>query len=281
VLVGYAHEGLDARLAVAADHRVEGASYTISGDEFVVDLQPGSGPVTLQSPSSERLHLLVLRPDQAVRAWAPTVPGGRQLLLSDADIVERDGGLVALAETDSTLKVFDPATLTWTRHLLLPDAAVPQVKIELVRDASAGHRAPRQFNGRASAPTRAEMAEFGAHYRLIVGEIPAGVERAVLRLDLFCDVADLTVAGDSAPFDDLFWDGEPWRVDLSAFAGTGELQVDLRIIAFDPEVSIRLPTPADRLRRIRSGPALDAAEIRLTQLFSINQEPAFPQAKEA
>ena len=280
VLVGYAHDGLDAQLAVPADHRVEGAPYAEKSDELVVDLQPGSASISLVSPDGDRLHVLVLTPDQALRAWAPTVAGVRHLLLSDADLVERDGGLVALAETDATVEWFDPATLTWSEQRLRPGAAAPEVKIELVREAPDGHRPPREFNGRASAPTRAEMAEFGAHYRLIVGAIPAGVERAVLRLDLFGDVADLTVAGQSEPFDDLFWDGEPWTVDLSAFAGAGELHFDLRITAFDPDVSIRLPAPADRVRQTRSGAALDAAETRLTELFPISRAAAFLQANE-
>ena len=111
-----------------------------------------------------------------------------------------------------------------------------------------------------------------------MGEIPVGVERAVLRLDLFGDVADLTVAGQREPFDDLFWNGEPWSVDLSAFAGTGELHFDVRISGFDPDVSIRLPAPADRTRHTRSSPALDTAETRLTQLFPVTA-PLSPSGK--
>jgi beta-galactosidase len=133
-----------------------------------------------------------------------------------------------------------------------------------------GHPVPGSYGGRAIAPTRDEIAAYSARYGFTVDAIPTDVERAVLGVDLVGDVADVTLAGHDAPFDDLFWDGEPWTIDLTRFAGTGELELEVRVTAFNPTVSIRLIPRADQLGR-QHGPVavVHAAEIRLTLATTI------------
>ena len=92
----------------------------------------------------------------------------------------------------------------------------------------------------------------------------------MLVMDLVGDVADVTLVGHDAPFDDLFWDGEPWTIDLTPFAGTGELELDVRVTSFNPEVSIRLTPRADQLGR-QHGPVavVHAADVRLSHAITI------------
>jgi hypothetical protein len=269
VLVGHAHPGLDAQIAVPGGYRVSGGQARAVGEDLVVTLMPGTDSITLQSPQGRRLHLLVLDPTRALRAWIPTLGGHPHLLLSDADIIERDGAVVALAELPTAVATFDATTRMWSEQPL-PGAPQPRVSVELLHPLPTGHPAPRSFGGRASAPSRDEMARHSAGYRVSVDAIPTDVERAVLVINLVGDVADITLLGHDAPFDDLFWDGEPWTIDLTPFAGTGELEFDVRVTSFNPEVSIRLPPRADQLGR-QHGPvaAVHAADVQLTHATAI------------
>jgi beta-galactosidase len=264
VLVGHAHPGLDPQVAVPAGYRVLGAEARTLGNDLVITLVPGVDPVTLESPQGARLHLLVLQPAEALQAWTVASHGQRRLVLSAADIIERDDSVVALVESDSTVATFDAATRTWTEQVLSAVAPAP-VPLQLGRAEPTGRPTPRSFGGRASAPTRAEIAEFSARYRLNVDAIPANIERAVLVIDLVGDVAELTLAGHDEPFDDVFWDGEPWTVDLTRFAGAGPLELEIRLTSFHPGASIWL-TPHARARRSKdAGAVVHAAELRLTR----------------
>lgn len=265
VLVGHAHPGLHPQVAVPARYRVVGANTQALGNDLVITLVPGVEPITLESPNGDRLHLLVLDPAQALQAWTQTTHGQRRLVLSVADIIERDDSVVALVESDSTVAAFDPATRTWTEQVLstVAPAAVP---LQLLRAEPTGRPVPRSFGGRASAPTRAEIAEFSARYRLGVAAIPVEVERAVLVGDLVGDVAELTIAGRDEPFDDVFWDGVPWTIDVTRFAGTGSFELEIRLTSFNPGASLWLTPDADRSKRNNGpGAVVHAAELRLTR----------------
>lgn len=100
------------------------------------------------------------------------------------------------------------------------------MEVTLVRGASGGRGVPRSFNGRASAPTRAEIREHGSRYQLTIRSIPDDAERAVLRVTLVGDVAQIS-RPDAEPFDDLFWCGEPWTIDLAGFRGQDEVTLHL------------------------------------------------------
>jgi beta-galactosidase len=268
VLVGHAHPGLDPEIAVPAGYRVVGADARRVGHDLVIALVPGVNPVTLESPRGARLHLLTLDPAQALNAWTPVSHGRRRLVLSAADIIERDGSLVALVESEGTAATFDAATRTWTQQVLsaVPPTAVPS---QLLRAEPTGRPTSRSFGGRASAPTRAEVAEFSARYRLSVDAIPADIERAVLVIDLIGDVAELTIAGQDEPFDDVFWDGEPWTIDLTCFAGTGPLELEVRVTSFNPGTSIWLTPEARSKRNNVPGVVVQAAELRLSRAVTI------------
>jgi hypothetical protein len=67
----------------------------------------------------------------------------------------------------------------------------------------------------------------------------------------------------------VFWDGEPWTVDLTRFAGTGPLELELRLTSFHPDASIWL-TPAARAKRDKGAAAdVHAAELRLTRAVTL------------
>jgi hypothetical protein len=268
VLVAHAHPGLDPQVAVPAGYRVIGADARKIGKDLVTTLVPGPDPVSLESPQGARLHLLVLDSAQALHAWTAASHGQRRLVLSAADIIERDDSVLALVESDSTVAILDAATRTWTEQVLSAVASAP-VSLQLRRAEPPGRPTPRSFGGRASAPTWAEVAEFSARYRLSVDAIPAHIERAVLVIDLVGDVAELTIDGHDEPFDDMFWNGEPWTVDLTRFAGAGPLALEIRLTSFHPDASIWL-TPAARAKRDNgAGAVVHAAELRLTRAVTI------------
>lgn len=268
VLVVHAHPGLAPRLAVPAGYGVRGGEQTNVGDEVVVTLVPGTETIELESADGHRIHVLVLDPAQALQAWLPTVDGQRRLTLSTADLVERDGGVVALTETMTSIRSFDAATRSWTEQTLSGIAPIG-VPLELVRSLPPGHPTPRTAGGRAGVPSRDEIEAFSAHYRLRLPTIPVDVERAVLAIELVGDVADVTLAGEAQPFDDLFWDGEPWTIDLSPYAGAGSLELDVRVTAFNPEASIRLAPAADRAGRRDPVAVIHTAELRLTRSTTV------------
>ena len=279
VLVAHAHPGLQVQIAVPADHRISGTDWHAHADELIATPTPGTAPIVIEAPTGERIHLVVLDPAEALRVWTPTVGQQRYLLLSEVDIVRRGDRLVALAEDTAAVAIFRPENRVWTQQVISGDGVSP-VPLELVRRLPDGHPPRRTSNGRASAPTRDELAEHSARYRLRLDPIPTDVERAILVVDLVGDVADVAVAGHARPFDDLFWDGEPWTIDLTGFAGTGALELEIRLSAFDPEASIRLPPDADRTRRRPdAGAVVHAAELRLTRATTIAV--THPSAREA
>lgn len=271
ILVMHAHPGLPAQVSVPGGYQTTAHAERADG-QLVVTVEPGGPAVTFTAPTGERFHVLVLDPDQALRAWTPNLSGRRHLVLSDAEIVLRAGTtLLALAETSGTVEVFDTSTRSWRRHTISVKRPASPVAVTLVRAASGERGVPRSFNGRASAPTRTEIREHGSRYRLTVRSIPDDAERAVLRITLVGDVAQIS-GPDAEPFDDLFWCGEPWTIDLTGFRGSDEviLQVDVTPVRQDP--AVRLTPQADRLVGQRGTiAAIDAAELLLTKAVDITE----------
>ncbi|WP_117213530.1 beta-galactosidase [Allorhizocola rhizosphaerae] len=258
ILVMHAHPGLPAQVCVASDD-----------EQLVMTVEPGGPAVTYTAPTGERFHVVVLDPDQALRAWTPTLFGRRRLVLSDAEIVVRDGALLALAEMSGAVEVFDTGTRTWRRHNICAERPASPVAVALVRGASGRRPVPRSFNGRASAPTREEIDEHGARYRLTIRSIPDDAERAVLRVTLVGDVAQIR-RPDGEPFDDLFWSGEPWAIDLAEFRGSDDVALDLDIMPVGHDPAVRLTPKA--YRQIRQGGSvaeIQAAELLLTTTVDI------------
>lgn len=256
IVVMHAHPGLPAQVCVA-------------GDEEVTTVEPGGTAVTFTTPTGERFHVLVLDPDQALRAWTPNLSGRRHLVLSDAEIVIRDGALLALAETSGTVEVFDTSTRNWRRHNISVERPASPVEVTLVRGATGGRPVRRSFNGRASAPTRAEIDEHCARYRLTIRSIPDDAERVVLRVTLIGDVAQISRPG-AEPFDDLFWSGEPWTIDLTGFRGSDEMTLHLDVTPVRQDPDVRLTPYAHRLVKQRgSVAAIDTAELLLTTTIDI------------
>ncbi|MGC7101728.1 beta-galactosidase [Amycolatopsis lurida] len=268
ILVMHAQQGLPAQLCVPGSYQTT-ARAERANEQLVVTVEPGGPAVTFTAPTDERFHVIVLDPDQALRAWTPDLFGRRHLVLGDARIVTRDSALLALAETSGTVEVFDTSTRSWHRHTISVQRPASPVEVTLVRGASGGRGVPRSFDGRASAPTRAEIREHGARYRLRIRSIPGDAERAVLRLTLIGDVAQVSLP-DAEPFDDLFWSGEPWTIDLTGFRGQDEVTLHVDVTPVRQDSDVWLAPDADRLVKQR-GPvaAIDSAELLLTETVDI------------
>ncbi|MDI1460834.1 beta-galactosidase [Catellatospora sp. KI3] len=256
ILFMYAHPGLPAQMSVG-----NGSPAECDDPQSVIDLEPGGAVTTVTAPTGQRLHVVVLDSDQSLRVWTPTVSGRRQVVLSDAEIVVRDGALLAFPEASGTVELFDTGTLGWRRQDLSAGPPCAPVDVRLVHAASERSPIRRSFNGRASAPTRAEVGEHGACYRLTVPSVPADAERVVLRVDLVGDVAHVNLPG-AEPFDDLFWSGEPWTIDLGGFRGRDEVVLELHVTPVRLDPAVRLTPRAQRLAR-RWGPvaAIHHAEV--------------------
>jgi beta-galactosidase len=269
ILVMHAQPGLPAQVCVPGNYQTTAARTERAGEQVLITVEPGDAAVTFTAPTGQQSHVIVLDPDQALRAWTPTLFGRRHLVLSDADIVVRDGALLALAETSATVDVLDTGTRTWRRSTISPAVRPSPVDVTLVRGASDRPPERRSFNGRASAPTRSEVREHGARYRLTVRSIPDDAERAVLRVNLIGDVAQVS-RPDEQPFDDLFWSGEPWDIDLIGFRGLDELILDVDITPARQDPAVRLTDAARRLIS-HHGPVAEihAAELMLTTAIGI------------
>jgi hypothetical protein len=73
--------------------------------------------VGIDAASGGHLVVLVLGPDEALRAWTPTVSARRLLVLSDVDIIVGQDTLVALAEATGAVRVL------FSAHQRLADRA--------------------------------------------------------------------------------------------------------------------------------------------------------------
>jgi beta-galactosidase len=270
MLVAHAHGDLAPQLAVSADCRTTATDAFLLEGRLVINLPTDSSPVAIEAASGGQLLVLVLGPDEALRAWTPTVSGRRLLVLSDVDIIVRQDTLVALAEAAAAVRVLDPLSMTWHETDVEPSEARRVVPAVQTREASEAKPIRRTFGNRASAPRLDEFEALGARYRLDVGPIPSDVDRAILLVDLFGDVAQIRVNGDPEPFEDLFWDGEPWTIDLTGFRGASELTLDLALSACDPNAVVRRTFAADRqVRQLGAVALVRSAELLLTRSFDI------------
>jgi hypothetical protein len=256
-------------VCVAGSYQTTAALAEDDDEQVVVTFEPGGVAVTFTATTGERVHVVVLDPDQSMRAWTPTLLGRRHLVLSDAEIVTREGALLALAETSGIVEVFDTGTRTWRQNNIYLERPASPVEVTLVRGASGNRPVPRSFDGRASAPTQEEIREHGARYRMTIRSVPANVERAVLRVDLIGDVAQISRPG-AEPFDDLFWSGEPWTIDLAGLRGSDQVTLDLDVTPVRQDPAVWLAPHALREVAQRGSIAeIQAAELILTQAIDI------------
>ncbi|MFG3436766.1 beta-galactosidase [Nonomuraea sp. NPDC047897] len=261
VLVLAGTGGVPGCLAVPAGHRVSGHPVREHGGELVLEDLPASrSAVTVEAPSGERLRLLVLDEAEALRAWTPTVGGLRRLVLSDADIVEDGGTLLAVtAGGPTTVEVYPPLAVSggyegdarFERHEVgEPPEPVP-VSIVRVGEASAPPVRPVTVPGRASAPDPETFLAHAAHYTITVPARTAGA-RSLLRVELVGDVAVASVGG---RVQDLFWNGAPWDIDITPARNGEPVEVEVMIYPLGPGTPVWLPPEAEEIRRSLTGPA--------------------------
>ncbi|WP_028281119.1 hypothetical protein [Arthrobacter sp. H5] len=110
VLVLHANDGVEAHLAVPAGYSVSGHLATpVDGELILEEVDTAGGVITIQNDDGASLRLLVLDASQALKAWTPTVDGARQLVLSDAAIIEENGVLSAIASEPADAAVYHPS----------------------------------------------------------------------------------------------------------------------------------------------------------------------------
>ncbi|NJC23972.1 hypothetical protein BJ994_003048 [Arthrobacter pigmenti] len=273
VLVLTANEGVDAHLAVPAGYSVEGHAPIEVDGELV--LEGVSGLISLTNDDGAGLRVLILTARQALQAWTPRVGGRRRLVLSEADVVERDGSLAVLAAESGEIAVFPPLGEAgpngFSQHSFTSPTKAVEVTVEQSAPASAPEERPVVVPGRASAPDQAAFEAHAARFTITVtGKALAG-ERSLLRLELVGDVASSSFDGRE---EDVYWNGSEWDIDITPAADTEQRVVEVAVYPLVASAPVWLPEPADRIRASLTEPT---AKITSASVVSY-REMALPQA---
>lgn len=231
-LVLRAHDGIPARVQFSVGAGVRrGAGEDVVVDD-PVDVEPGTSVLV-----DGALRILVVDERQADRLWYL----GEQLIdCVDAVWREPDGLVVRAADEPDAARWngtgFEPIDFRTSSE----PGSLP-VTPEAVR---AGRRPPARFGefaGRSSAPTDAQIDEFAAVWRIAVRSTTAAVgDRSELVIEWEGDVAQLRA--DGVIVRDRFWDGLPWRVDITDLSPGTELT--LHVVPITAESLIDLDAAA-------------------------------------
>ena len=235
-LVLRAHDGVPARVQFAAGTGIRSrAGEDLLVDE-PVDIQPGNSVL-----AGGTLRILVVDEQQAERLWYV----GEELIDSVDAVWQEPDGLVARAAQQ-------PNATRWTGSGFEPiefrTASAPG-SITLTPEAvRASGRPPARFGefmGRSSAPTDEQIDEIAAVWRIDVPspEATADGDQSELVIEWEGDVAQLRA--DGVVIRDRFWDGLPWRVDITDLSPSAELT--LHVVPITSESLIDLDDAA-RLR---------------------------------
>ncbi len=254
VLVLTKADGVPGHLSLPAGTRVSGHPVIGRDGEAILEDLPGSRePLTVETPEGARLRLLVLDAVDARRTW---IPGDGRLVISEADIVLMDDGDLAAIST----ALPPPTSLTGTTSSTIASTRPAHLCPCIVRTTEATPPPPRPITvpGRASAPDPHTFAAHAARYTITVPTDGLAGERALLRLDLVGDVATATV-GDRT--EDLFWDGAPWDIDITAPRGTPTVEVQVAIHPLDQSTPVWLPEAARKKQTEPSAHILSATVI--------------------
>lgn len=244
VLVLAANDGVDAHLAVPAGYSVSGhPAHPVDGDLVLENLGPGF--VTLTSDEGAQLRVLVLTASQALQAWTPEAGGRRRLVLSSADVIEREDSLTVLAAESGCLSIF-PAAGTpdddgFSHHSFDVTDEECEIRIEQVAPASAPSIRPVRVPGRAAAPEAEEFAERAARYTVTVAGTASALERSLLRVEIVGDTASSSFDGRE---EDVFWTGQAWDIDITPYAATARREVALAVYPLTDATPVWLPPKA-------------------------------------
>ncbi len=249
---------------------------TQAGSATTVTLTDEPGPDTFVDLPGTRI--LVVDDATADHLYRFTVFGRERLVWSDAPVYAKDGELVLHAETTSasvkllpgvealsatSARVTQPATASaWQPWELDIDGAGASRLVESVSPEAP--QPPVITAGgpleRLSAPT-----DFAGAARLTVdldGDLAAGADRVLLRVDWTGDVGRAVIDGDVVS--DHFWHGPRWDVDVTAELGKA---VEFQLLPWRAETGVWVDPAvrdvADGIH-VRAIDAIRVARVTLT-----------------
>ena len=291
-LVLVAEAGIPVELAARAAE--------ILADDPAGMMHRGPGVVAVDANDVRRLELrqgaahltvLVVPASSAGGIWVLDASARRRLVLSDDAVFEdSDGTLVVRASAAPTVHEyradvgrFEPLAfegevlevegealevggeaLEVEGEALGGVAALRGVAALPVGSPIAGEQPPAGFGdraGRASTPTRAQIARYGTVWTIHLPTERRG--RRFLEVEWAGDVAQLEVDGEVVA--DRFWDGTTWTVGLDALGIADDARLGLRIVPLHPESPVHLPEAATHRRRRVDGPLLALDAVRLIE----------------
>jgi beta-galactosidase len=253
-LVLKAHAGIQARILLDAypDAPSDGGAWFPPA--------PQNLDVDSVTVVGDSLRILVVDESRAERLWV--VDG--DLIESDSPLWSKDG--VMLARSAGS-----PVAAQWTgdnfvsldwRALSTPSLATihPQ-PLRVARSAPARYGS---YQGRSSAPDDTQMDEVAAVWRLTLPQTPEHLlgDRVELVVDWEGDVAQLR--SDGVVIADRFWDGRPWRIDITSMAPGSELTLHIAPISEETVVDLD-----DAVRRRILGRGQLCAVLNLQQVVSV------------
>ena len=247
-LVLRAHDGIAARVQFAPGTALRAGVGEHGGADEPIKIESGTSVL-----ANGDLRILVVDDRQAERLWYL----GEELIDSVDAVWAEPGGLIARASQQ-------PDAARWTGTGFEPidfrTASAPGSLVLTPEPVRAGGRPPARFGefmGRSSAPTDAQIDEVAALWRVEVPSPRTSVgDQVELVIEWEGDVAQLRA--DGVVIRDRFWDGLPWRVDITDLSPHAELT--LHIVPVTTESLIDLDDAA-RLRVEAAGLLCDVKSV--------------------
>ena len=233
-LVLRAHDGVAARVKFAARTVLVADGEEAPSDE-PVDIEPGTSMLV-----NSALRVLVVDERQAERLWYL----GDELIDSGDAVWREPQGLVVRA-------ALRPKLQRWTGagfgNIDLTASSAPGSHLVVPQAVRAARRPPARYGeymGRSSAPTDSQIDEVAGVWRVDVpmSEAETDGSQVELVIEWEGDVAQLRA--DDVVIRDRFWDGLPWRVDITDLRPGAELT--LHIVPITSESRIDLDESARR-----------------------------------
>jgi len=177
--------------------------------------------------------------------------------------VVRASAVPAVHEYRAELGRFEPLEFEGS---FLGEAAAGGIVAIPVGTAVPGEQPPVAYGeraGRASAPTRAQVARYGTAWTVQLPRRTGRRGRRFLEVDWAGDVAQLEVDGEVIA--DRFWDGTTWIIGLDALGVADDARLVLRIVPLHPDASVHLPAAAAERRHGVDGALIALDAVRLVE----------------
>ncbi|NYD67032.1 beta-galactosidase [Agromyces atrinae] len=271
-------------LVLAAEARIDvevafGDGHLVDGEPVAGSKRLGAGTHRVTNANGAAIDLLVLTDAESDRAWV-LGDDDRVLVLSDEPVwLERPSRGTALTPNDGVLLAVRSATRPDVRRYDTEAAAFTPVSFESapssdshgtasvivtpLRGAAEVPATYGEFNGRASSPSSAAIAELAAVWSVESLGASATDTRRTLTIEWAGDVAVLEV--DGAAVADRFWDGTPWIVDADSLGISESSTTSIRIVPLHPAAAISLADGAEARRAESAGPLVSLDGVRMTR----------------